>query len=583
MKSAVLHFAQVAHAAGKARTATTPASSPEDPRHPPRLLARARFTKLVSLMRPHLTTLAIVALFLAVRVAFFVGYANVDPWDDSTYLALAQKIRAGGFLAKLDALARWNGSPVPPQVLAILRPAYLFPLALFQSIGGAGEEVSALPSLLGSLGVLGVVLALGGSVADRPTALVAGLLYAVVPLDVSYSTRILPESLQAFWIALAVLAAQRAVAAPSTRRRNALLVFSGLALFLGYLTRAQALLGLPVALLATRPLWRLSPHPGLYRWAPCLIVVTLTSGIGAESAFHYSRTGHPFLNSQIQSASVQSIFLSKPEALFHPVPGLVVHSSYEFGGPHHLFKQWLGQVEHYPGVHLFSAFVPLGALALGYAVFRRQHGFLVLWLLGFVLAVQYGFADLRWDAPMRSLHYYLHFPAPRYLESAMVPLVLLAASLILAIARRSRAAAVAIVIAVAVTALHHASRNYDFYRGSLKDMREVARFLETEAEATAFIDSWGALELRLLRQKPPALAPLPPQLELPQGSLIVLGGSRGYDLASRAVAEGLPAPWRELYSRPELAPQNWKTVFRRAGPHHVARVSDVIVFRVEAR
>ena len=93
-----------------------------------------------------------VALFLLLRGVFFVGHANVDPWDDTNYLRAADEARRGEWGRRLEAFRRWDGGIVAPQTQVYVRPGFVFPLALAQRLAGVNEVASALPSLVASLG-----------------------------------------------------------------------------------------------------------------------------------------------------------------------------------------------------------------------------------------------------------------------------------------------------------------------------------------------------------------------------------------------------------------------------------------------
>lgn len=280
---------------------------------------------------------------------------------------------------------------------------------------------------------------------------------------------------------------------------------------------------------------------------------------------------------------MRAIFLGHGEALFHPLPGLVLHCVYDFGGPHHLLKQLAGFLPHYPGVHLFSSFSPLGAVALAYALVRRRQGLLVVWCLGFLLYIQYGFSWLEWDGNGNTLHYYLITPVPRYLTGMLPALVLLCSELLCDLGRRNKTIATMVLLAIGATALFHVRGNYRFYRGSLADMRQAAAYLSSEPSVPVHSDPWGLSQLRFFSgERLTNLWDYPLDSSLPDGSFVVVGGSRGFDLATESLAAQLPPPFGDLHIDPDSAPAHWQLAFSVKGPHHASRTSDLAIFRVRA-
>ena len=83
------------------------------------------------------------------RLAFFVGYANVDPIDDTFYLQLAERFREGTVDEALaEAVQRLNDGTLVVDVRFVLRRGAYIPVGLAQWVLGTSELASALPSLL---------------------------------------------------------------------------------------------------------------------------------------------------------------------------------------------------------------------------------------------------------------------------------------------------------------------------------------------------------------------------------------------------------------------------------------------------
>ncbi len=189
-------------------------------------------------------------------------------------------------------------------------------------------------------------------------------------------------------------------------------------LFLAHWTRLSGLLGVPLVLAASLPALKVRKT----RWEPLVVVVTLTSALfleGLYNLFLHRSFGWTF---EIEKANSLAMFQLLPEAVFHPFSWLSVHCSFEEGVPHHFFKLFLGIVDHYDGLELFSSYALLGVIALGLALIQPRRILLGFWVLLVFFFYQYGFRALTWED---SLHYYLVAHRPRYLHLLLPPLCLL--------------------------------------------------------------------------------------------------------------------------------------------------------------
>jgi len=138
-------------------------------------------------------------LAIALRLLLFVGYANVDPWDDTLYLELAQQPRDGNLGKELQRnVAMLERGQIHTSLTFVLRRGAYLPIAACQALLGLSELSSALPSLLRSLATMLLTYRIGCLLAGRSTGLCAAALFACIPLDLVLSTRILSDALQAY-------------------------------------------------------------------------------------------------------------------------------------------------------------------------------------------------------------------------------------------------------------------------------------------------------------------------------------------------------------------------------------------------
>jgi hypothetical protein len=523
--------------------------------------------------------LGVVLIFaLVLRLAFFVGYANVDPWDDTLYLELAQKVREGRLLEELDQqVSSLERGRVPTASAFVMRRGAYLPIAASQFFFGVSELSSALPSLVASLGTIALILLIGRWLESDSTGIFGALLYAMVPLDLILSSRILAEPLQVFWLTAAVAAA--AGAARGTWRRSwrlTLYGFSGLFLYLSFFTKANALIGLPLLMAAVWPAFRNRQR----RCEPLVLVLAL-GFLLLDGMLFFLLTGHPFLVFELEMAATRDLLAANPEIVFRPLPGIAVHCSYLEGLPHHYFKLFFGAVEHYSGLKLFSLHAPLGMAGLVYAFVYRRLGVLVIWLLTVFIYFQYGFRAIEWDSTTSVLHYYLNANPPRYLALLLPPLCLFGGSLLACVYRWKRSAAAVILVVIFVLGVNRSHENYLFYRGSMEDVREAIDFLLGQEAAPIYTDMWCRKQLPILSGGQLEKSHLLSRNALPSGAWVIVGGSRGFDIPVEVVTSSLPPPMAAVYLDPAKAPPNWDLSFRRSGRRQTSRASDLVVFRVK--
>lgn len=181
--------------------------------------------------RSTVALLSVVALALCIRLALFVGPAEVD---DYNYARYAYEISKGDFsLPDVEKDTGW---------LQRFRFAILLPVALSFATFGVSDLATVLWPLLCSLGSTTLAFCLGKQIQDESVGLLAALLYALFPLDIVYATRLLPEAILPFFTGLSVLFFAKADASSAKREMYFLFALSGIMLGIAYFVRVLAAL-----------------------------------------------------------------------------------------------------------------------------------------------------------------------------------------------------------------------------------------------------------------------------------------------------------------------------------------------------
>ena len=176
--------------------------------------------------------LAIGVTWLGLRVVYWNGYYTEDApgyVTDAIFMAL------GNYHAREYVNGLNVGTYLPVSL-----PIWLF---------GKSEIALSIWPMLGSLLGLVSLAGLSGMLFGRPFALLAAFLYATYPGDVFFSTVVMPDSLQAGWLAFSVFLIALFHVRPRHRQRL-MLIGGGVAMGVCHLIRANGIILLPVGLCA---------------------------------------------------------------------------------------------------------------------------------------------------------------------------------------------------------------------------------------------------------------------------------------------------------------------------------------------
>jgi hypothetical protein len=518
----------------------------------------------------------ILFLALGIRCALFVGAAGVDPLDDIHYLDLAQQINTGtSFRDLLEEHSDPDGARLATDAFFLRRGAY-YPAAWSQRLLGHGEIQAALPALFASLATILVVYRIGSMLVDARSAAWGAFVYAIAPVDVAYASRVGVEALQLFWASCSIALALDATAKERSASRGLWTAAgSGVCLYLAYATRITAVLFVPVLILIA-----IRSHRRFTGAATVLVFLVV---LGLEGLFFFGETGSFTFLFDYERAAQTGVLARQPEALFYPLPHVVAHFSYLTTVPHHFFKLFWGTIEHFGGLKLFSSLALVGVLAAFYSLLRRdaREPILLLWLLSIFLFFQYGFIRLGWDSDTSTLHYYLPVARPRYLLLLLPALALLVGRLFRDVWQRRPILGVVLAVLLGGTCILDSVRNRRFYRESLADMRSAASFLVENLASydDVFVDRWGRDEIAFLSGY--RIVPKLYEGSLPQGSLFVIGGSRGFGLDSNYIADLYRGRLSRLHVRSQAPPDGFRLLHEREAPTHVARETNLRIYRVD--
>ena len=537
----------------------------DDDHDDPPTVRRASGT-LVTLSLRHLDSgrcfasalLAVGLLWLALRVVSFTGYYTEDA---PGYVSDAIQCVLGTYRARAHILGLNVATYLPVAV----------PLALFGKTDLAVGLWPLLCSLLGLVSLTGASTLLFG----RRFGLLAALLYATYPGDVFFSTVVMPDAIQAGWLAFSLLLVVVAWCGPAAGRRWKL-AGGGLAMGVCLLVRANGVLLLPIGLVAVVLLgWRgrretkgtaaraLAAYVAGWALVPALEGVAYLRAVGDVLHRLHVVDRHYGTAASLARWGLNTDWRTIPFSIFPPLHW------WRLGG-------WgtFNQDQAYHGQVFCIALVAvvLGTLTLirakAPAGDRATTGFLlgVFWLAWPLLIHEFGSQSLTHYVPMHRLSRHLVVYAPGAVFAAVAGCALVvraAAGWRIAEARRSLTAAGLLVLALHLwwnwQATQVSSAAFHRIEGTYLRIREhlppQVRAIVADPGDLCFMDFW----LNPLGEERVKLSPFAAYSrceDLPEGVVLTRSNPGWENLAAPIIQETVkrlpclvqpPPSWRLLY------------------------------------
>jgi 4-amino-4-deoxy-L-arabinose transferase-like glycosyltransferase len=332
---------------------------------------------------PVLILAAIVVLALGLRLMFFTGFVGSD---DSVYMEAAVDLAERG---------RWVG-----QDLASSRLGFVAASAAGIKVFGLNEFGAVSVSLVASLATVVLVYLLGRLYFDERAGLLAAAIFAFYPLNIVFSTILVPETLLSCLMAAGLLA----YAAGDRPRPLSLAASVGAgALFgLAYLVKEPAVLLLG-ALGLTWMVVLVRQRRIEKAWVAVVIGFTLI--VAAEVLMRYLTTGTPFERFRISSQTITHGMATWQEEREQSYWYLYLRSMF---------------VSFYQVGLLF--YLLAGALLVAWMKKRRLPTPLVVWAAVILVYLAFGSVSFTSYVPLPK--------QPRYLEAITVPVILLTAGVL---------------------------------------------------------------------------------------------------------------------------------------------------------
>lgn len=384
---------------------------------------------------------AAVCAALLLRVLFFSALTG---YDEFAYARIAGDIADGTF--RLRDVSGYYG----------FRYLVTFPAAFFHALFGQGRYSAAAWPLLCSLANTALAYFLGREFFGRRAGVIAAFFQAFLPVSVIYGTMLYPEEILVFWTGLSALLFLKGSKRSGRWGGSGLLALSGLCAGLGWHTRLNSAVLLPVYAVW---IFRYGLRP-----AHLALAGGFLAALAPEWAAGYVLAGDPFFGLRSQLAKLSADTAVYPEG-------------------HLVYLRGLLGIDLY-GLALFGLYFYFLLAAAARAALKKEFGRLwtpLAWFAVLLLYLEFGPASL---SPYKPVHKQL-----RFLSMGFFPVVAIAADLVSGFRPPLRRAAVVFLLATSALA----SWRMSVYRAAeAAPLRAAAAYLAVRSPSAVYAGgSWG--------------------------------------------------------------------------------------------
>lgn len=409
-------------------------------------------SKKAKKVRPEVWLLLIIIFALALRYKTFVG---VCCDDDLSYTLIGNQILKGDFK--------------PNDWIFSVRPVINYPIAFFFYLFGINDFSATLFVLMTSIGSIVLCYYFGKYFFDELTGLIGAFLISFYPLNVIYSTHIVPDIPLGVFMGLSVL-----LFLMGEKRGNLLYYFlGGLSAALAYLVKgigvliflfiiSYYLLNKIVNFKISKPSKIKKPKKrsdiGLIIFITGFVLILAIEGI-----FYFYQTGDFLHHYNVESS-------------YYSTPGLGYNFNLKFY-PNAIFN--LKNPHPYFGYFYF-----LGAASILYIVLKKSRAAAVfaLWFLSLFLYLEFGVMNIINFFPIHKLY--------RFLEIITIPLIVMISYML---ARKSKPVLnflkILVIVFLLFVSINSVTKESNYLNNQyLSDFREIAKFLEEHKSEKFFVD-----------------------------------------------------------------------------------------------
>lgn len=492
----------------------------------------------------------IVALAIAFRLIFFIGFVGANPQDDAIYINVINSMVDDSYsLAPIwEVIA---DDKLDPAHAFQLRMSFLMPEKyIVRFFGPSDFSFTLFPFLCSICGVILAYYFMSLFTGDRGLGLIAAFLMAVYPLDCAFATKISPEVPLGLFIALTVFFfawGECQLRDNESSKRPALSFFMSGVFF--SLSHGMKIFGviLPSFFLLYFLIYR------RFRLQHLFIILGFIPFFAILSYYYYVNSGDPFLQNTAMAkvqlfnfnASWAIPMLKKCKIGFLEIVGyyggLFEYTKYTFA-----FKPYSRGVVNY--FTIYYHLMLLGAIT--WAVHFRKHftsnknriiAILLIWAVAGYITLEFAPVSI---GEIFSNNRYCLFPKdPRFLLYMSIPVVCIGAFCFYSM-RRSRKLMFTSLLIVAVISIFSLNNIRNYYHDGIKDVIEAADYIKAHPVNTYYTDYLAMHFLKYRLHYNPIykivnVLNLKSEEEIGDG-ILILGGARGVDVLGTVPMEIIP-------------------------------------------
>jgi hypothetical protein len=501
----------------------------------------------------------IVALAIAFRLIFFIGFVGANPQDDAIYINVINSMVDDSYsLAPIWEIIADN--KLNPADNFQLRMSFLVPEKYFVKFFGQNDFGFTLFPFLCS--IWGVVLAyffMSLLVGNRELGLIAAFLMAVYPLDCTFATKISPDVPLGLFISLTIFFfawGERHLWENGSSNRSAILFFmSGVFLSLSHGMKVFGVI-LPSFFFLYFIIYR------KFRPQHLFIVLGFIPFFTLLSYYYYVNSGDPFLQNTVMTKSLLYNFnaswaiplLEKCKIGFLEIvgfnSGLFEYTKYTFA-----FKPFSRGVVYY--FTIYYQLILIGGLI--WALRFHKHltsnknkiiAILLIWAAAAYITLE--FAPVSISEILSNNRYCLLPKDPRFLLYMGIPVVCIGAFCFYSMCRSRKLMFTSLLI-VAVISIFSLNTIRNYYHDGIKDVIEATAYIKAHPEKTYYTDYLAMHFLKYRLHYNPIykivnVLNLKSEEEIGDG-ILILGGARGVDILGTVPMEIIPQWAKKQYLR----------------------------------
>jgi len=507
------------------------------------MMRRKILRRLNKVMRKHAVFLFILTLALFIRISTFIGLAACHSQDDGLYLNAALSILKGDFRFPKDLVEQEYVNPVwiPPS-----RIGMIYPTAFFAMIFGLKSFSFSIFPLLCSLGMIVATYAFLLKLGHKDAGEVASLLLTIYPLNVIYSTRIMPDVPMTFFSLLGII-----FFLFSGKQSRVFHVFlSGVLIGISYLIKPLGIISLILPILVS-----------IFRknWKELLLIMGgFMLVLCFEFIYFFSLTGDVLFKFKL----LERVYRQKYEVEYgitEPHHFLIFNF---YLPPHYDFfahAKSLLDLHPFDKQMVFHGYLSIAGITS--AVFivlqkkLRKFWFFVAFLLLAYIYLEFGTTYIAFEE--HGMRYFLIFKEADFEKQQQLlvpPLCISIATALMSI--RKRNLAMPFLLALVLSSLIALEKTFNVFEDGVRDVKDAARILNNLPPKTVYTDylAIGQLNYHLDFSYPGTFVNFHGKNESAiKNGYVIVGGARGCDVAGEYIHSISPS---FVFS----PPSSWKLI-----------------------